>query len=165
MKKILFFFAILLLSNAQAQINPIPYGSPIQIKLKSGGTYITNLYTNLTDTFTQGYGVTGIYTFRNNDSDICFRYNGGSTTKCVSAIGTVGGVYTAGIGITLNSGTNFSHTAHIGDATGITSLTVVALRGYPVLATIPTSGNVLTYDGANWYPLAPTTGRDRKSVV
>jgi hypothetical protein len=59
--------------------------------------------------------------------------------------------YTAGTGITL-SGNTFSHTPHSGDATGTGTLTVVGLQGRSIATTIPTSGNVLGWNGSNWLP-------------
>jgi hypothetical protein len=62
-----------------------------------------------------------------------------------------GGAYDAGIGITLIANT-FSHTAHTGDATGTTSLKVVALQGVGVSAAAPANTQVLRYNGTNWIP-------------
>ena len=59
--------------------------------------------------------------------------------------------FTAGTGITL-SGTTFSHTAHTGDATGSTALTVVALQGRSIATTVPTSTNILSWNGSSWGP-------------
>jgi hypothetical protein len=69
---------------------------------------------------------------------------------------TKGTTYVAGTGLTL-TGTSFLHTAHTGDATGTTSLTVVALRGRSLSTIIPSNGNVLKWDAGNsvWYPVAP----------
>jgi hypothetical protein len=73
------------------------------------------------------------------------RYSGGNWTPSAET------AYTAGLGITI-SGTTFSHTAHTGDATGTTSLTVVALRGRSIANTVPTVGMVLTWNGTDWTP-------------
>jgi hypothetical protein len=67
---------------------------------------------------------------------------------------TISGNYSAGTGITLSTST-FSHTAHTGDATGATSLTVVALRGVSISTNSPSTNQVLGYDGTYWIP---TTG-------
>jgi hypothetical protein len=67
---------------------------------------------------------------------------------------TMSGNYVAGLGITLSTNT-FSHTAHTGDVTGTTSLTVGALMGRSLSTIIPTIGNVLKWDGTYWYPVAP----------
>ena len=65
----------------------------------------------------------------------------------------IGSQYAAGSGITLNLQT-FSHTAHTADATGETSLTVVALRGRSIATTVPTAGNCLNWNGSSWIPTA-----------
>ncbi len=67
--------------------------------------------------------------------------------------------YTAGTGITL-TGTTFSHTAHTGDATGATALTVVGLQGRPLAATQPTAGQVLFWNQAlgHWEPRSLSGG-------
>jgi hypothetical protein len=57
--------------------------------------------------------------------------------------------YDAGTGISL-SGSSFSHIAHTGDATGATSLTVTGIQGRSVATTIPTTGNILKWNGSLW---------------
>ena len=59
--------------------------------------------------------------------------------------------YAAGVGLSLSCNT-FSHTAHTGDATGTTSLIVVALQGRGILTTAPVNNQVLRYNGTNWFP-------------
>jgi hypothetical protein len=74
--------------------------------------------------------------------------------------------YSAGNGISL-SGTTFSvaagtgltqdasglsHTAHTGDATGASALTVVGIQGRSVTSTAPTSNQVLKWNGSAWAP-------------
>lgn len=46
------------------------------------------------------------------------------------------------------------------DVTGTypNALDVVGLRGQPIAATVPASGQVLTFDGTNWTPAAPAGG-------
>jgi len=63
----------------------------------------------------------------------------------------VGGTYCCGTGITLTLNT-FSHTAHTGDATGATSLTVIGIQGVGVSAATPVNTQVLRYNGTNWIP-------------
>ena len=62
-----------------------------------------------------------------------------------------GAAYDVGLGITL-SGTTFSHTAHTGDATGVTSITVVALQGNSVSSVTPSTNEVLKWNGSAWTP-------------
>jgi hypothetical protein len=64
-----------------------------------------------------------------------------------------GSFYAAGTGLTLSGGT-FSHGNHTGDVSGSTTLTVIALQGRSIDATIPTSGNVLGWNGSAWAPVA-----------
>lgn len=64
---------------------------------------------------------------------------------------TPGAAYAVGLGITL-SGTTFSHTAHTGDATGITSLTVVAIQGKTISSATPSNSEVLKWNGSEWAP-------------
>ncbi len=59
--------------------------------------------------------------------------------------------YSAGAGLTL-TGTTFSHTAHTGDATGITSLTVKGIQGRPISTAIPQTNQALIWDGSQWEP-------------
>ncbi len=59
--------------------------------------------------------------------------------------------YTVGPGLTL-TGTTLSHAPHTGDATGATTLTVVGLQNRPLSATVPTSGQVLKWNGTAWAP-------------
>jgi hypothetical protein len=74
--------------------------------------------------------------------------------------------YSAGNGISL-SGTTFSvaagtgltqdasglsHTAHTGDATGASALTVVGIQGRSVTSTAPSSNQVLKWNGSAWAP-------------
>jgi len=64
--------------------------------------------------------------------------------------------YAAGTGITL-SGNTFSHSAHTGDATGTTSLTVVALQGRSLATIAPSSGEFLGWNGTAWIPTVPAS--------
>jgi hypothetical protein len=63
-------------------------------------------------------------------------------------------LYVAGTGLSITSN-SFVHNAHTGDCTGITSLTVVKLLGRSLSTTVPTTGNVLKWDGTYWTPSAP----------
>jgi hypothetical protein len=114
-----------------------------------GPLIITRPY-SFTTYLTAKYGLVGLNTWLLPTDTIAGR-------AWVTAHFTTGGsaYYAAGTGITLTSQT-FSHTAHTGDATGITSLTVVSLRGRSLSTTIPTSGNVLSYDGTSWTPSVAT---------
>ena len=132
MKKLLSIILLCFVLNAFSQ--PIKITNPYLFK-----TY-----------FTAKYGLIGLNTWLSATDTIAGR-------AWVSAHFTTGGsaYYAAGLGITLTSQT-FSHTSHTGDATGITSLTVVALQGRSISTTIPTSTNVLSWNGTYWIPSAPT---------
>ena len=65
-------------------------------------------------------------------------------------------LFTAGTGLT-NTTNTFSHTAHTGDATGSTSITVVALQGRSLSTTVPISGNFLGWNGSSWIPSTPSS--------
>jgi hypothetical protein len=65
--------------------------------------------------------------------------------------------YTAGTGLTL-TGTEFSHVAHTGDATGSTALTVTGLQGRSVSTTAPVSGQALKWNGTAWTPADDVAG-------
>lgn len=68
--------------------------------------------------------------------------------------------YTAGPGLSL-TGTVFSHAPHTGDATGVTSLTVVGLQGRPVSSTAPIGGSLLGYNAqtGQWEPRTLSGGQ------
>jgi hypothetical protein len=59
--------------------------------------------------------------------------------------------YDAGTGITLTSN-SFSHPAHSGDITGITSVTVLALQNRAVSSASPANNQALKWNGASWAP-------------
>ncbi|MGC9314642.1 MAG: beta strand repeat-containing protein [bacterium] len=65
--------------------------------------------------------------------------------------------YSAGTGLSL-VGTTFNHNAHSGDVSGTTSLTVTGLQGRGVASTLPSSGEVLKWNGSSWAPAADATG-------
>lgn len=71
--------------------------------------------------------------------------------------GGSGYLYQAGTGLTLTNDSIFNHAVHTADATGATSLTVVALRGRVLSTVIPTSGNVLGWNGTYWIPSSAGT--------
>ena len=72
--------------------------------------------------------------------------------------------YSAGTGLTL-TGTTFETTAHTGDVSGTTTLTVVALQGNPVSTTTPTTGYVLKWNGTNWAPAIDATGPASSKII
>jgi hypothetical protein len=137
----------------------------------NGSNWIPSIPTGTT--YAAGTGLTlGSNTFTANNTTALWNANqlqGNSIATTVPTSGNylgwngsswipsnpTGTTYAAGTGITLASNT-FSHTAHTGDATGSTSLTVVALQGRSVSTTIPTSGNYLGWNGSNWIPSIPT---------
>jgi hypothetical protein len=86
--------------------------------------------------------------------------------------------YSAGNGISL-SGTTFSvaagtgltqdasglsHTAHTGDATGASALTVVGIQGRSVTSTAPASNQVLKWNGSAWAPADDDGGTDSQNL-
>jgi hypothetical protein len=86
--------------------------------------------------------------------------------------------YSAGNGISL-SGTTFSvaagtgltqdasglsHTAHTGDATGASALTVVGIQGRSVTSTAPSSNQVLKWNGSAWAPANDDGGTDSQNL-
>ena len=78
-------------------------------------------------------------------------------------MGVVGGGFLAGGFINgSSSGGGGSPSGPAGgiDVTGTypNALDVVGLRGQPIAATVPVSGQVLTFDGTNWTPAAPAGG-------
>jgi hypothetical protein len=101
MKKILIYMLLLAVVPVYAQVQPVPFASPIEIKLKNPGPawYVINKSTG--DTLRSGYGTDSVFTFRNNHGDICFNIAG--TVKCVSQIGS--GDYVGGTGIYINGTT------------------------------------------------------------
>lgn len=102
MKKLfLLLFAATLCFITRAQVQPIPFGGPIEIKLKNPGPawYVINKTTS--DTLMCGYGADSVFTFTNNHGDICFNLAG--TIKCISEIGSAN--YVAGEGISINGNT------------------------------------------------------------
>lgn len=67
--------------------------------------------------------------------------------------------YVAGTGVvftTAGNTTTVTTAAHTGDAIGTVNLRVVRLQNVPVSGALPTAGQVLTYNGAQWVPTTPT---------
>ncbi len=75
------------------------------------------------------------------------------------ADGDANTTYTAGTGLTL-AGTEFSHSAHSGDVSGATSLTVTGLQGRTLASTAPSDGQVISWNasGSQWEPSAVAAG-------
>lgn len=86
------------------------------------------------------------------------KYNG---TQWVPSTDNVGGgaTYTAGTGITINGSNAISVNALSGDVTGNPNATVVGkLQTVSVSGTLPTTGQVLKYNGTSWAPGTDNSG-------
>jgi hypothetical protein len=75
---------------------------------------------------------------------------GGITNANWQTLNLIG--YSVGTGLTL-SGNTLSHSAHTGDVTGITSLTIAAIQGRTLATTAPNSGDVMGWNGSAWAPV------------
>jgi hypothetical protein len=83
---------------------------------------------------------------------ITFTGTGGtSLSRSANNINISSFIYDAGTGISL-SGNVFSHPAHTGDVSGITSLTVNAIQGRVISSSAPANSQVLKWNGSAWSP-------------
>ncbi|MEI7802864.1 MAG: tail fiber domain-containing protein, partial [Bacteroidota bacterium] len=80
------------------------------------------------------------------------KYNGTQWVPSIDNVGS-GTTYTAGTGITINGSNAISVNALSGDVTGNPNATVVGkIQSVTVTNTIPTTGQVLKYNGTSWAP-------------
>jgi hypothetical protein len=86
-------------------------------------------------------------------SGYVMKYNGTSWAPAVDN----NDVYTAGTGLAL-AGNQFSHSAHSGDVSGTSAITVTGLQGRSVTSTLPSSGQVLKFNGTSWAPANDDAG-------
>lgn len=86
------------------------------------------------------------------------KYNGTQWVPSTDIVGS-GTTYTAGTGITINGSNAISVNALSGDVTGNPNATVVSkIQTVSVTNTIPTTGQVLKYNGTSWAPGTDNSG-------
>lgn len=150
-------------------------GGTLGVYINSGGGYGTNgqvLKSNGSTVSWQnetvssaGSGISissGVISNAAPDQTVVLNYAGATTVTGTYPNFTISSTdenttYTAGTGLTL-TGTAFSHTAHSGDVSGTTSLTVTGIQGKAVSSTLPTSGQILKYNGTSWVPSSDDAG-------
>ncbi|PKP22626.1 MAG: hypothetical protein CVU05_03070 [Bacteroidetes bacterium HGW-Bacteroidetes-21] len=138
-------------------------GQVLTVHGTSPNTYV--LWENPSNLFSEGSGISIIGgTISNTLPDQTVTLTGGGSTSISGSYPnfTISSTdnnttYSAGTGLTL-SGTTFSHPSHSGDVSGSTALTVTGLQGRTVSSTLPTSGQVLKYDGTGWVPSSDNAG-------
>jgi hypothetical protein len=150
-------------------------GGTMGVFINSGGGYGTNgqvLKSNGSTVSWQnetvssaGSGISissGVISNSAPDQTVVLNYAGATTVTGTYPSFTISSTdenttYTAGTGITL-TGTTFSHPAHSGDVSGTTALTVTGIQGKAVSSTLPTSGQILKYNGTSWVPSTDDSG-------